>query len=341
MKRLILLACVLFVSAASAYAQFKFINIDCTAGGETSARSINNLGEIVGRTGPDLNGNDHAVLIKDGKCIPLAPDTVLGTNWSEAWKNNDQGEIVGFFYDDAGYPHGFLLSKKGVLTQLDFPGAGDTEAWGINASGTIVGNFDDYDQNGNWIATHGFVWRKGNFSQLDYPGSGDTTANGISDFGAMVGYWDSGPTAIVGHGFLRSNQGKFINYNVPIVGVENSQPNDINDLGLFVGLYADADGVLHGFQQAGPWFTSIEYPDAFETTTWGINIFGLIVGTHYDSASDVDNGIPHGYVAFANGKGGIAEHLPTPPDLANAERARDYRAAPGLHSNGRCLHSHK
>src|SRR5271157_2279738 len=126
MKRLVLLACILLVPVASAYAQFKFTNIDCTAGGETSARSINNLGEIVGRTGPDQYGNDHAVLIKHGKCIPLAPNTILGQYWSEAFKNNDRGDVVGYFFDpedvDLEFPHGFLLSHKGVLTQLNVPG---------------------------------------------------------------------------------------------------------------------------------------------------------------------------------------------------------------------------
>jgi probable HAF family extracellular repeat protein len=335
MKRLILLACILVVPAALAYGQFRFIDIDCTAGGDTTARSINNLGEIVGRTGPDQNGNDHAVMIKNGKCIPLAPNTILGTNWSEAWKNNDQGDIVGYFEDDQGYPHGFLLSKKGVLTRLDFPGAGDTEAWGINNFGTVVGFFDDYDQYGNWIATHGFAWKNGSFFQLDYPGSGDTDVGGINDFGAMVGYWDSGPTATVGHGFIRSITGKFIDYDVPITGVINSQPNDINDLGLFVGLYADSSDVLHGFQQAGPSFATIDYPDAYQTTAWGINTFGLIVGTHYNSASDADNGIPHGYVAYAKGKGNIEQYVPTLPALENDVSTRDSLAAPRPNTNAK------
>ncbi len=331
MKRLLLLACILLVPVASAYAQVKFTNIDCTAGGETSARGINNLGEIVGRTGPDLNGNDHAVLIKDGKCIPLAPNSILGTNWSEAFKINDQGDVVGYFFDDEDFPHGFLLSKKGVLTQLNVPGAGDTGAWGINEFGTVVGFSDDYDTYGNWIAEHGFVWRKGSFSQVDYPGVGVTTVDGINDFGVMVGGWQSDVTATVEGGFVRSIKGKFIDVEVPVAGETTTQLNDINDLGLFVGEYYDASGNFHGFLQVGRSFTSIDYPGAEGlTSTWGINIFGLMVGNHYDS-----EGMAHGYVAVANGKDDVAQHLPAPPVPAKAVGAAGSRAVSRPHTNAR------
>jgi probable HAF family extracellular repeat protein len=334
MKRLLLLACILLVPVTSAYAQFKFINIDCTAGGETTTRGINNFGEIVGSTGPDQYGNDHAVLIKGGKCIPLAPKTILGTNYSDAFKNNDRGDVVGVVCDDVGC-HGFLLTKKGGLTQLDFPGASDTQAFGINEFGTVVGTFDYYDQYGNFIAEHGFVWRNGSFSQLDYPGSGDSSVIGINDFGAMVGVWDSGPTSTGENGFVRTVMGKFINYDVPISGAEDSQPDDINDLGVFVGLDVDADGLYHGFLQAGPWFTSIDYPGAYATTAWRINIFGLIVGNIYNSESDVNNGISHGFLAVADGKDGIAQHLPTPPVPAKAVGTAGNHTASRPHTNAR------
>jgi uncharacterized membrane protein len=332
MKRLVLLACILLVPVASAYAQFNFINIDCTANGETSARSINNFGEIVGRTGQ--NGNDHAVLIKRGKCIPLAPNTILGTNWSEAFKNNDRGDVVGE-YDDSAGAHGFLLSKKGVLTTLDFPGASDTVAYGINEFGTVVGEFDLFDSDGNFIAEHGFTWKKGSFSQVDYPDSADTFVGGINDFGALVGSWDAAPD-YTGHGFVRSITGKFTTYDVPVTGAILSQLNDINDLGLMIGIYYDAGDLVHGFLQVGRWFTSLDYPAAYETSTWRINIFGLIVGNHYDSASDSANFISHGYLAVANGKHDIAQHLlPTPPEPANAVDAQGNAAGSRLHTNAR------
>jgi len=107
-KKLSLLAGILLVSVASVHAQFLFTSIVCPGGQGTTARSINNHGEIVGRHA------GHAVLIKGGQCIQLAPTTVLGTDFSEAFKNNDRGDAVGEFVDNNGFAHGFLLSKSGT-----------------------------------------------------------------------------------------------------------------------------------------------------------------------------------------------------------------------------------
>ena len=294
MKRLVLLACILVVPVASAYAQFNFTNIDCPGSTLTTTRRINNHGEMVGadRIVPPR----HAVLIKGGQCIPLAPATVLGTNQSEAFKNNDRGDVVGYFLDNSGTPHGYFLSKKGVLTQLDFPGASDTEAWGINESGTVVGFFDEYDSGGNLIAEHGFTWNGGNFTQVDYPGSGDTAVTGINASGDLVGVWDPGPTATVGHGFIRTKQGEFISFNVPIGGATLTQINDINANDQILGVYIDALGAEHGFLQVGATFTAIDYPGAVTTSAWGINSSGQIVGNYVGG-----DGLSHGYLAVANG----------------------------------------
>jgi hypothetical protein len=118
MKRLLLLASILLVPAASAHAQFNFTSIDFPGGTLTTARGINNQGEIVGayRIVPPR----HALLIKSGQYIPLAPTTVLGTHFSEAFKSNERGDVVGDFVGDDGLTHGFLLSK-GCLDHAGFP----------------------------------------------------------------------------------------------------------------------------------------------------------------------------------------------------------------------------
>src|SRR5215467_11818344 len=142
MRRFSLLAFILLATATSAYAQFTFTSIDFPGGTLTTARGINNHGEIVAAY--RIEPPRHALLIKAGQFIPLAPTTILGTNFSEAFKINDRGDIVGIFLDDNDFAHGFLLSK-GVLTTLDFPGASETFATGINESGTVVGFWDLLD----------------------------------------------------------------------------------------------------------------------------------------------------------------------------------------------------
>jgi uncharacterized membrane protein len=291
MKKLVLLACILLGSIASAYAQFNFTNIDCPGSTLTTTRGINNHGEIAGsyRIVPPR----HAVLIKGGQCIPLAPTTVLGTNYSEAFKSNDRGDVVGSFLDDAGFSHGFLLSKKGVLTTLDFPGASDTAAYGINESGTVVGAWDLLDSGGNLLAEHGFTWNNGSFSEVDFPGSGDTFVGGNNARGDFVGEYDSGPTATVGHGFVFS-KGQFTTFDVPVAGAQLTQLDAINANGQILGVYIDAGGNEHGFLLVGATFTSFDYPGATLTSAWGINSSGQIVGNHYGS-----DGIAHGYLAVA------------------------------------------
>jgi len=294
MKKLVLLATVLLVSATFTYAQFQFTSIDYPGGFGTRVRGINNHGQMVGEY-TDQYGNYHALLIKDGKFIPLAPGTILGNEFSDAFKINDRGDVVGWVCDLVAC-HGFLL-RKGVLTILDFPGASDTYASGINESGTIVGAWDLYDSSGNFLYEQGFTWKDGNFTEVTFPGSGDTYPFGINARGDFVGGWDAGPTSTTGHGFVFS-QGQFLSFDAPIPDFCITQADGISATGKIVGQYYSisdcAGGGLtgHGFLKVGDTFTSINYPGAVLTTGWGINSRGQMVGAWYDSSLTA-----HGWLA--------------------------------------------
>jgi uncharacterized membrane protein len=291
MKRFSMFALVLFAFVASAAAQFTFTSIDFPGGTLTTARGINNHGDIVGsyRVVPPR----HALLIKGGNFIPLAPTTVLGTNFSEAFKSNDRGDVVGDFIGDDGFTHGFLLSQ-GVVTTLDFPGASDTEAFGINESGTIVGQWDLLDAFGNLLIVHGFIWNNGSFTEFDFPGAGDTSLFGINASGDLVGGWDPGLTAPVEHGFV-CTKGQCFSFDFP--GAPITQGDDINALGQIAGVYIDASGGEHGFLAVGANFTTLDFPGALVTGAWGINSAGQIVGIYRNA----DN-VPHGFLAQPDNK---------------------------------------
>jgi uncharacterized membrane protein len=293
MKRFSILVVVVLAFVASASAQFTFTSLDFPGGTLTTARGINNHGDIVGayRIVPPR----HALLIQRGNFIPLAPTTVLGTNFSEAFKSNDRGDVVGDFIGDDGFTHGFRL-HKGVLTTLDFPGASDTFAFGINESGTVVGQWDLLDPNGNILIVHGFTWNKGSFTQVDFPGAGDTFLFGINARGDLVGGWDSGITSPFEHGFVCSN-GQCSSFDVPVAGVTISQVDDINANGQIVGAYVDVNGVIHAFSMAGTNFTSFDFPGAVNTLAFGINSAGQIVGRY-----DVVDGSVHGFLAQPDNK---------------------------------------
>ena len=286
MKRFTMLAWMLLAFVASACAQFTFTSIDFPGGTLTTARGINNHGDIVGayRSVPPR----HALLIRAGNFIPLAPTTVLGTNLSEAFKSNDRGDVVGDFIGDDGFTHGFLLSNS-VMTTLDFPGASDTEAFGINESGTVVGQWDLLDSNGNTLIVHGFTWSNGLFTQFDFPGAGDTYLFGINARGDLVGGWDPGITSPLEHGFVCS-KGQCFSFDVP--GSALTQADDINALGHIAGVYIDASGGQHGFLAVGANFTTLDFPGAVLTGAWGINSAGQIVGNYRNA----DN-VLHGFLA--------------------------------------------
>jgi len=301
MKRLLLLGSLLLLGVARpTHAQYSFTSLDFPGGTLTTARGINNQGEIVGAY--RITPPRHALLIRSGNYIPLAPTSVLGTHFSEAWKTNDSGDVVGDFIGDDGFTHGFLLNSGG-LTTLDFPGASDTIAFGINELGTVVGLWDILDSDGNLIAEHGFIWKNGVFSEVDFPGAADTSVMGINAAGDLVGSWDSGLTSPIAHGYVFSN-GKFASFDVPIAGATVTQPDDINALGHVVGLYSDVNGILHGFLIAGASFATIDFPGSVQTTVWGINSAGQIVGDYFLISPSAPS---HGFLA---NPGNTAKGLP-------------------------------
>jgi uncharacterized membrane protein len=292
MRRFSLLAFMLLAIAASAFAQFTFTSIDFPGATFTTPFGINNHGDVVGAY--RIEPPRHALLIKAGQFIPLAPTTILGTNFSQARDINDLGDIVGQFIGDDGFFHGFLLSK-GVLTTLDFPGASQTSAFGINGFGTVAGSWDLLDADGNLLATHGFTWRNGAFTEVNFPGSVDSFVSGINDRGDFVGGWDAGLDSQT-HGFVCSN-GQCFSFDVPFPESVFTQADRINAYGHITGIYIDADDTLHGYVAVGSNFTRLNFPGATGTTAWGINSAGQIVGVY-----DAPDGSVHGFLAQPNNK---------------------------------------
>jgi probable HAF family extracellular repeat protein len=289
MKKFMLLAAVLFASVTFTYAQFQFTSIDYPGGVGTRTRGINNHGQIVGSYNTE-DGTRHALLIDKGKFIPLAPETILGTDYSDAYKINDRGDVVGWDCDDVTC-HAFLLSKKGVLTLLDFPGATLTYGFDINESGTVAGVWDLFDSQGNFLYEGGFLWKDGNFTEVTFPGAGDTAVTGINARGDFVGLWDDGPPNYTNHGFVFS-KGEFTSFDPTFPDLTSTQPDGINAHGDIIGQDIE-NGITHGFLKVGANFIKIDYPGAVLTSGWGINAAGQMVGNWFDSAGTVHGWLAH------------------------------------------------
>jgi hypothetical protein len=213
---------------------------------------INARGQIVG-TYTDSNSISHGYFLSNGQFTtlddPNAPNNVSAATTVKqgtvAEGINEQGQIVGFYYDIVGAAHGFLLSGY-QWTTLDKPGAGTsptqgTYAFGINVSGQTVGQYVGPDN-----SMHGFLFSGGQYTTLDDP-SPDVTltaAQGINDRGQIVGYYAD---AVTVHGFVLSG-GTYTTLDFPGAGIGGTQASGINSSGKIVGFYVDMMmGVQHGF----------------------------------------------------------------------------------------------
>ncbi len=116
----------------------------------TEALGINNRGEIAGdffdpnmfRSFIDRNN------VFEQFEVPSQADTLMSAI-------NDQGDVVGLYFDTNFAFHGYLKSGSNFQS-VDFPGAPTTFALGINASGKIVGQYNDAEG-----VAHGFLAEPG------------------------------------------------------------------------------------------------------------------------------------------------------------------------------------
>ena len=175
---------------------FALTNIDVPGSFSTTARGINNLGQIVGNF-VDGSGT-HAFLFNGGKYSVI---DVPGGNWTIATGINNVGQIVGGYGTglESGN-HGFLFNN-GSFATFDVPDSSDTVAYGINSKGQIVGAYL-----GNEGSRHGFRLSSGNYATIEVPDSHSGSARGINDSGQIVG--SSGiPFSSMAHPFIRFNLG--------------------------------------------------------------------------------------------------------------------------------------
>jgi hypothetical protein len=125
-----------------------------------------------------------------------------------------------------------------------FDPALETQAFGINNSGEVVGSYIDS------IGYHGFTANTAGAitSTFDYPGSTFIQAESINNKGQISGYYELNG---LGYGFIydRSNSSNpWFSYRVPVATTGKTVIDYINDNGDFNGrYYNDVDGKYHGY----------------------------------------------------------------------------------------------
>ena len=187
------------------------------------------------------------------------------------------------------------------FTQVDFPGAAQTNLFAINDKRQYVGA--SIDANGT---NHAIYFDGNTLSLLDPDGVVGTNfsfALSLNLQGEIVGgYVD---TLNVSHGFLYS-RGNVTTIDYP--GAAGTFAFGINDRDEIIGIYSDSSG-QHAFLRRDGAFKTIDLAGGV-TTPFSINDWGEIVGQY----ENVANTTGHGYLELNNGKFTTYDAPQAPPN---------------------------
>lgn len=186
------------------------------------------------------------------------------------------------------------------FTTVDYPGAVQTQLWGINNAGQIVG-YADFD----YFATPGtnFVYdsRNATITTLPaVPGVESTAAIGINKSGVVVGSAGSF-TQFEASGLIISN-GAFAFFSHP--GMSFTQGRSINDAGLITAFVTDLTGQSFGsiYNPATGSFT--DFLPSLSTIAHGINKQNQVVGSANFAANGAYPGSLGGHFGFLRNANG-------------------------------------
>jgi hypothetical protein len=180
-----------------------------------------------------------------------------------------------------------------TITRIDFPGAVETQAFGINDRGTVIGIYVDTDGN-----QRSFILRDGHFRNIDLPGgvaNGGTTPLSINDSGEVVGEFVK-TLGTNGFGYLQKPDGKFTLTTAPGSAPEGTFFISINNRQQILGAFADSANVTHNFLKTGRDFQPFDLPARFGATLVSaqtVNDRDEIVGFYLDASQ-----VAHGFVAI-------------------------------------------
>ena len=271
------------LAPAQAAGTFAFTTIDVPGAALTNAQGINHQGDVVGAY-TDVAGVQHGFVLTGGRYRTI---DFPGARSTFARGLNDAGDVVGTYVrtvEATTVPaHGFLLTRRGGLLAVDYPGHANTIPQRILNDGTILGCYHDTDTMGTM---HGMMFQRG-FSAIDMGMSMHNGATPDSEY--IVGLFmdrDGRNKAYV------MEHDKMTAIEVP--GAVATNGWDVNASRVLVGTYTDAAGVTHGFEYDGGAFTRVDAPDAVQTRIFGINDRGDVVGNFVDRT-----GRTHGFVARA------------------------------------------
>ena len=155
------------------------------------------------------------------------------------------------------------------FTIIQFPGAQNTTATGINNAGTIVGSYVDNNFN-----AHGFILADNQFQSIDFPsGLGGTGLISINNRGQILGSVDGTSANPNPQSFILEN-GTFTLLNFP--DTPSNAITAFNDHNEFTG--TDGSGPLQGFVISGGQRTNLPDFNGSKFFPAGLNDRGVVTG---------------------------------------------------------------
>ncbi len=238
---------------------------------------------------------------------------------------NVEGEIVGYYIDANNIFHGFSRTPNGAFESFEAADGGEgTSAQAVNVEGAITG----YSVTDNGIS-HGFVRAPdGALTTVDVPDAVLGTQPGdINLFREVVGSYIDAEFSF--HGFFRTRDGEITTFDVPNAGtgfLQGTFPcigTGLNDFGVVVGSYVDADSVNHGFLRSRDGVIStFDAPSSAGTFPGSINLKGEVTGIYVGALDGVDHGFvrtPDGrFTSFDAPGAGTGQFQGTQPSTINA-----------------------
>jgi len=233
---------------------------------------------------------------------------------------NNSGDIVGYYINQKGATHGFLL-VNGKFTNIDDPNSAyGTNPVNLNSKGTIVGVYS-IDSAGD---ARGFSYQNGKFNDVGpqaCEGSIESGAWGVNDEGDIAGYCTDSSDVV--HGYLFDGK-NYTTLDYP--GANNfTAAWGINNAGLVTLQWIDSSGNYEGAtynSKTGTYSKPINVPGAAQTYIHSINSAGDIVFSWYDSSGKA-------YGALRMGKKFYKFSDPKGPDYTKPDGINDKRAIVG------------
>jgi probable HAF family extracellular repeat protein len=291
----------------------ELIDLGTLGGSNSMALAINDAGHVIGSS-DTTSGETHAFVWHDGVMVDLG---TLGGNYSAASAVNSSDQVVGTSATESGISHAFLW-QDGVMTDLGTlgdPGLASTargisddgvvagssfvdsgqwhavvwqdgaildlgrgEAWGVSASGYVVGYLGS-------SSNFGFVWHDGVTAMLGTLGGRHSYAEVVNDLGQVAGYsytaagdqrsffWDDGVMTDLGALGGNASSVRAINNQGQVVGVADTT----------IGAYPADAAYAHAFVWSAGAMTDLGTIGGAMSLAYSINDQGVIVGASLGS----------------------------------------------------------